>query len=115
MFDTVVPGGCGMPSPVRKRSKRLRSSARSMASADDPRIGCADAVSGPARLIAVCPPNCRIEGTASRSPSAPPPAPASFSSMSSADSSSSGSKYSRSDVSKSVETVSGLLLAMIAA
>ena len=53
-------------------------------------------------------------GTAPFGPAPSAPQPDSFSKMSRVDSSSSGSKYSRSDVSKSVDTVSGLLFAMIA-
>ncbi len=57
---------------------------------------------GPARLIAVWPPNWTMT-----------PSGISFSMTFITSSIVSGSKYSRSEVSKSVDTVSGLLLMMI--
>ena len=61
------------------------------------------ASSGPARLMAVCPPNCTTT-----------PSGFVWSMMFSTSSTVSGSKNRASEVSKSVETVSGLLLMMIA-
>ena len=69
------------------------------------------------RLIAVWPPNCTIVGVSAPSPFSlgGNDIPDSFSMMSRTDSSSSGSKYRRSDVSKSVETVSGFEFTITAA
>jgi len=79
------------------------SSARSISSTDVPRILMPARCSFPARLMGVCPPNCTIT-----------PSGFSFSSTFSTSSASRGSKYRRSAVSKSVLTVSGLLLIMMA-
>ena len=76
----------------------------------EPSIGISTTASVCDRLIAVCPPNCTMDGgNASASSSGD----ASFSNMSSTLSSSSGSKYKRSLVSKSVDTVSGLEFAIM--
>ncbi len=66
-------------------------------------MGTSRPASGSARLMAVWPPNCTIA-----------PATASVRATASTEPMSSGSKYRRSEVSKSVETVSGLELAMMA-
>ena len=83
-------------------SKRSRSSAASTPSAEVPRICTPISVSALASLMAVCPPNWTT-------------APQGFSSstMFCTSSAVSGSKYSLSATSKSVETVSGLLLMMM--
>src|SRR5579875_3036506 len=62
MLVTAAPGGCGTPSCVKNCSKRRRSSAISITAASEPMIGMPAAVSGPARVIAGCPPSCTIEG-----------------------------------------------------
>ena len=71
----------------------------------EPSIGSCALSSDCDRFIAVCPPNCTMDGGMTTPSSVV--SIASFSSMSRTDSSSSGSKYSLSLVSKSVETVSG--------
>ncbi len=113
-----------MPRLCRNSSKRSRSSARSIASRLLPSTPKPASCSPAARFIAVCPPNCTITGGPATGCSRPSSASCtgnpswkdsspSFSRMSRTLSSSSGSKYSRSEVSKSVETVSGLLLSMM--
>ena len=99
----MSPTGCGTPIASSASANRRRSSARSIASTDEPRIATPWADSGSARLIAVWPPNCTTA-----------PATSSVRATAAAEEASSGSKYRRSDVSKSVETVSGLELTMIA-
>ena len=74
----------------------------SMLSTDVPRIFTPRSANGPAKLMAVCPPNCAITPTGF-----------SLRTISITSSTVNGSKYKLSDVSKSVLTVSGLLLMMI--
>src|SRR3972149_3761194 len=59
---TAAPGGWGMPRRSIRSSKRARSSAMSIASALEPRMGWLARWRGVARLIAVWPPNWTIEG-----------------------------------------------------
>ena len=99
----AVPfGGCASPSSRAILSKRRRSSAMSIASGDVPRIFTPAASSGRVSLSGVWPPSCTIT-----------PSGCSRCTISSTSSNVSGSKYSLSDVSKSVETVSGFELIMI--
>ena len=80
-------------------SKRSRSSASSMASAGVPRMGRPISSMCLASLMAVCPPNCTTQASGF-----------SVAMMLSTLSGFSGSKYRRSPVSKSVETVSGVVV-----
>ena len=99
----AVPlGGCVMPSSRVIASKRRRSSAVSIASGDVPRMRTPAASSGRVSLSGVCPPSCTIT-----------PIGCSRATISRTSSSASGSKYSLSEISKSVETVSGFELTMI--
>ena len=96
--------GCpGRPGTVRTSAGRWRCR---WPSALEPRMGKPAAARDWERLMAVCPPNCtRLGGGLSST--------VSLSMMSRTASSSRGSKYRRSLVSKSVETVSGLELTMM--
>ena len=95
----AAPCGCGISSLLIISSNVLRFSAASMLDTDVPRMAMPRRSSGVARLIAVCPPNCTTAPTARSSAITAATA-----------SSSSGSKYRRVLQSKSVLTVSGLLL-----
>src|SRR3546814_7324953 len=57
--------GCLSPSLLTSAANRSRSSARSIACGDVPRIGIPSASSARARLSGVCPPNCTITPTSS--------------------------------------------------
>ena len=98
---TVWPFGRLMPERSSSSSKRSRSSAMSMVSAEEPKIGTLFWAKVLVSLMAVWPPKATTT-------------PMGFSMwmMSITSSGDRGSKYSRSAVSKSVETVSGLLLMM---
>ena len=100
-----------MDTRARNSSNSWRSEAVSMERAVEPSIGMSALSRDWERLIAVCPPNCTI--AAGKTISFSSVTMASFSRMSRTLSSSSGSKYRRSLVSKSVETVSGLELTMM--
>ncbi|MNG00995.1 hypothetical protein D3C85_1029890 [compost metagenome] len=99
----MPPGGCAIESLLSKASNFLRSSAVSILSRSEPRIRTPALCKGAAKLIAVCPPNCTIT-----------PIGCSRSITFITSSKNNGSKYKRSDVLKSVDTVSGLLLIITA-
>ena len=100
--NTVPPDALGIPVSSRILSKSSRSSAASTSSALVPRIGTPIFIKASVSLIAVCPPNCTT-------------APSGFSmfTMLSTSSAVNGSKYNLSAISKSVETVSGLLFTIM--
>ena len=99
---TVCPLGRGILTAVKSSSKRSLSSALSILSTLEPIIFIPHLANGPAKLIAVCPPNCTIT-----------PSGCSRSITFKTSSKVKGSKYNLSEVSKSVLTVSGLLLIII--
>jgi len=100
---TVEPAGLGIPASSIIASNLFLSSAASTISADVPKILTPISEIALINFIAVCPPNWQIT-----------PSGFSFSIISLTSSDVNGSKYNLSDVSKSVETVSGLLFAIIA-
>jgi hypothetical protein len=95
-------GRTSAPTFRHTRSNRSRSSARSIASTEVPRMFTPAASSPAARFSGVWPPNCTIT-----------PRGCSRWTISRTSSRVSGSKYSRSETSKSVETVSGFEFTMI--
>ncbi len=94
----------GTRAPILRQTsaKRSRSSARSIASTEVPRTGAPSSSSPRARFRGVCPPSWTIT-----------PLGCSRWRISSTSSSVSGSKYSLSETSKSVDTVSGFEFTMI--
>ncbi len=95
----MEPLGRFMPERSSNSSKRSLSSAMSMVSAEEPRMGILFAARVFVSFMAVCPPKATTT-----------PRGFSIFIMSITSSGDRGSKYSLSPVSKSVETVSGLLL-----
>ena len=102
VVNTVWPLARGMWHWLRISSNRSRSSAASTPSEEVPSRRTPMSVRALASLMAVCPPNCTTA-----------PQGFSCSTMFWTSSAVRGSKYSLSATSKSVETVSGLLLMMM--
>ncbi len=101
--ERAVPlAGCVMPRRSASASKRPRSSAMSIESGAVPRMGTPAASSGLVKRSGVCPPSWTTT-----------PLGRSHRTISSTSSNVSGSKYSLSEMSKSVDTVSGFELIMI--
>ena len=109
----IPEGGCARPSSSMTFLNRSRSSASSMLCRPVPISGTPALASPCAKFSGVCPPNCTITPTTPplRAPWSMPP-PLRRSMQFSVSSSVSGSKKSKSLVSKSVLTVSGLELIM---
>ena len=95
----IRPAGRGISSFVKRSSNFSRSSALSIPATDVPNTLTPRAAKGAAKLMAVCPPNWQITPTGF-----------SLSMTAMTSSTVNGSKYRLSEVSKSVLTVSGLLL-----
>ena len=102
VVKTVEPLGRSIWHFSRISSNLSLSSAASTSSASVPKILTPISVSALVSLMAVCPPNCTMA-----------PSGFSISTMLSTSSAVNGSKYKRSAISKSVDTVSGLLLTII--